>query len=202
MGAAARILIIDNYDSFTYNLAQELGELGADVEVVRNDAFRIADVVSDLPDGVVISPGPGDPGDAGLSSELIRAVAGERPVLGVCLGHQCIGEVYGGRVVAAAELVHGKTSAVYHRGDGVLQGLPVPFEATRYHSLVVDRGTLPAILKITAETSDGTIMGLRHRELDIEGVQFHPESILTRVGMQLLGSFVSRCQTRPAPAHL
>ncbi len=202
MGAAARILIIDNYDSFTYNLAQELGELGADVEVVRNDAFRIADVVSDLPDGVVISPGPGDPGDAGLSSELIRAVAGERPVLGVCLGHQCIGEVYGGRVVPAAELVHGKTSAVYHRGDGVLQGLPVPFEATRYHSLVVDRGTLPTILKITAETSDGTIMGLRHRELDIEGVQFHPESILTRVGMQLLGSFVSRCQTRPAPAHL
>ena len=195
---SVRLLIVDNYDSFTYNLAQELGELGADVEVVRNDAFSVADVLADLPDGVVISPGPGDPSDAGLSNDVIRAVAGQRPILGVCLGHQCIGEVYGGRVERAAELVHGKTSAIYHRGEGVLQDLSVPFEATRYHSLVVDRDSLPAILKVTCETSDGTIMGLRHRELDVEGVQFHPESILTRAGMQLLGNFVARCARQAA----
>jgi anthranilate synthase/aminodeoxychorismate synthase-like glutamine amidotransferase len=188
-----RILIVDNYDSFTYNLVQELGELGADVEVVRNDAFAVADLLDDLPDGVVISPGPGDPSDAGLSNDVIRAVAGRRPLLGVCLGHQCIGEVYGGRVVRAPTLVHGKTSPIYHRGDGVLAGLPVPFDATRYHSLIVERDTLPTELRVTAETSDGLIMGLRHRELEVEGVQFHPESILTNVGMQLLGTFVARC---------
>ncbi len=190
---AVRILIVDNYDSFTYNLAQELGELGADVEVVRNDAFRVEDVVGDLPDGVVISPGPGDPSDAGLSNDTIRAVAGTRPLLGVCLGHQCIGEIYGGHVVRAPVLVHGKTSPIYHRGDGVLADLPVPFDATRYHSLVVDRATVPQVLKVTAETSDGLIMGLRHRELEVEGVQFHPESVLTTVGMRLLGTFVRRC---------
>jgi anthranilate synthase/aminodeoxychorismate synthase-like glutamine amidotransferase len=195
-----RILIVDNYDSFTYNLAQELGELGADVEVVRNDAFTVDDLLADLPDGVVISPGPGTPSDAGLSNEVIRQVAGRRPLLGVCLGHQCIGEVYGGRIVPAPTLVHGKTSAIYHRGGGVLEGLSVPFDATRYHSLIVERDTVPAELRITAETSDGLIMGLRHRELDVEGVQFHPESILTSVGMQLLGNFVSRCVTAtPAP---
>ncbi len=188
-----RILIVDNYDSFTYNLVQELGELGADVEVVRNDAFAVVDLLDDLPDGVVISPGPGDPSDAGLSNDVIRAVAGRRPLLGVCLGHQCIGEVYGGRVVRAPTLVHGKTSPIYHRGDGVLAGLPVPFDATRYHSLIVERDTLPTELRVTAETSDGLIMGLRHRELEVEGVQFHPESILTNVGMQLLGTFVARC---------
>jgi anthranilate synthase component 2 len=188
-----RLLIVDNYDSFTYNLAQELGELGADIEVVRNDAFTIPELLADLPDGVVISPGPGDPGDAGLSNDVIRAVAGIRPLLGVCLGHQCIGEVYGGHVVRAPVLMHGKTSPIYHRREGVFVGLPVPFEATRYHSLIVDRDTLPAVLKVTAETSDGLIMGLVHREVDVEGVQFHPESVLTSAGMQLLGGFLDRC---------
>jgi anthranilate synthase component II len=190
---AARVLIVDNYDSFTYNLAQELGELGAAVEVVRNDAFTIDELLADLPDGLVISPGPGDPSDAGRSNDAIRAVAGLRPVLGVCLGHQCIGEIYGGRVVRAPVLMHGKTSPMYHRREGVFAELPVPFDATRYHSLIVDRGSLPAVLKVTAETSDGLIMGLRHRELDVEGVQFHPESVLTSVGMQLLGTWLARC---------
>lgn len=191
--AGTRVLIVDNYDSFTYNLAQELGELGADVEVVRNDAFTVDELLADLPDGIVISPGPGDPGDAGLSNDVIRAVAGVRPLLGVCLGHQCIGEVYGGRVVRAPVLMHGKTSPIYHRREGVFAGLPVPFEATRYHSLIVERDTLPAVLKVTAETSDGLIMGLLHREVDVEGVQFHPESILTSAGMQLLAGFLDRC---------
>jgi anthranilate synthase component II len=188
-----RVLIVDNYDSFTYNLAQELGELGADVEVLRNDAFTLAELEADLPDGVVISPGPGDPSDAGLSNDVIRAVAGRRPVLGVCLGHQCIGEIYGGRVVRAPVLMHGKTSPIYHRREGVLADLPVPFEATRYHSLIVERDSLPPVLKVTAETSDGLVMGLRHRELEVEGVQFHPESVLTSAGMRLLGTYLARC---------
>ncbi|MBW3665138.1 MAG: aminodeoxychorismate/anthranilate synthase component II [Actinobacteria bacterium] len=188
------VLIVDNYDSFTYNLAQELGELGARVEVLRHDAFTIDELTADPPDGLVISPGPGRPADAGLSNDAIRALAGQRPILGVCLGHQCIGEVYGGAIVAAPELVHGKTSPIYHRREGVLTELPVPFEATRYHSLVVDRDNLPSVLKVTAETGDGLIMGLRHRELEVEGVQFHPESILTSVGMRLLGNFVARCR--------
>ncbi len=202
--AGTRLLIVDNYDSFTYNLAQELGELGSDVEVVRNDAFTITGLLADLPDGIVISPGPGDPSDAGLSNDVIRAVAGVRPLLGVCLGHQCIGEVYGGEVVRAPVLMHGKTSPIYHRREGVFEGLTVPFEATRYHSLIVDRATLPAVLKVTAETSDGLVMGLVHREVDVEGVQFHPESVLTSAGMQLLGNFLDRCaahrvdQSRPA----
>jgi anthranilate synthase component II len=191
--AGTRLLIVDNYDSFTYNLAQELGELGAHVEVVRNDAFTVAELLADLPDGLVISPGPGDPGDAGLSNDVIRAVAGVRPLLGVCLGHQCIGEVYGGRVVRAPVLMHGKTSPIYHRREGAFATLPVPFDATRYHSLIVDRGSLPTVLKVTAETSDGLIMGLLHRELDVEGVQFHPESVLTSAGLQLLGAFLDRC---------
>jgi anthranilate synthase/aminodeoxychorismate synthase-like glutamine amidotransferase len=193
-----RILIIDNYDSFTYNLAQELGELGASVEVVRNDAFAVADLLVDLPEGIVISPGPGDPDDAGLSMDVIRAVAGLRPLLGVCLGHQCIGQVYGGSIVRAPELVHGKTSLVYHRREGVLVDLPMPFEATRYHSLVVDRDSVPAELKVTAETSDGLVMGLRHRTLPLEGVQFHPESVLTSAGMQLLGNFLAQCRSHEA----
>ena len=199
-GRGVRLLIVDNYDSFTYNLAQELGELGAEVEVLRNDAFTLDDLEADLPNGIVISPGPGEPSGAGISNDVIRAVAGRRPLLGVCLGHQCIGEVYGGRVVRAPQLVHGKTSPIYHRGEGVLADLPVPFEATRYHSLVVDRESVPTVLKVTAETSDGLIMGLRHRELDVEGVQFHPESVLTSAGMQLLGTFVARCQRATAPA--
>ncbi|MDP9021613.1 MAG: aminodeoxychorismate/anthranilate synthase component II [Actinomycetota bacterium] len=189
-----RVVIVDNYDSFTYNLAQLLGELAADVEVVRNDAFTVAELVAELPDGVVISPGPGTPADAGLSRDVVRAVAGTRPVLGVCLGHQCIGDVYGARVVTAPDLVHGKTSRIYHRREGVLEGLPVPFEATRYHSLIVERDSLPAELKVTGETSDGLVMAIRHRNVDVEGVQFHPESILTGVGMQLLGNFVARCR--------
>jgi anthranilate synthase component II len=189
----ARVLIVDNYDSFTFNLAQELGELGAEVEVVRNDAFTIDELVASLPDGVVISPGPGDPSDAGLSNDVVRAVAGRRPLLGVCLGHQCIGEVYGGRIVRAPELVHGKTSPIHHRGVGVFEGLPDPFDATRYHSLVVERASIGDELEITAETADGLVMGLRHRELDVEGVQFHPESILTDHGYDLLGNFLRRC---------
>ena len=194
------ILIVDNYDSFTYNLAQELGQLGADVEVVRHDAFTIDELLGDLPDGVVISPGPGTPDDAGLSMDTIRAVAGVRPLLGVCLGHQCLGQVYGGRIIRAPELFHGKTSLMYHRREGVLVDLPVPFEATRYHSLVVERDSLPTELKVTAETSDGLVMALRHRELELEGVQFHPESILTSVGLQLLGNFLQRCAAAATPA--
>ena len=196
----ARLLIVDNYDSFTYNLVQELSELGAHVDVVRNDAFTIDELLADLPDGLVISPGPGTPDDAGLSSAAIEALAGVRPVLGVCLGHQCIGQIYGGDVVQAPVLMHGKTSPIYHRKEGVFADLPVPFDATRYHSLVVDRASVPPTLRITAETSDGLVMGLRHRELDVEGVQFHPESILTGVGMQLLGTFLARCQPVTADA--
>jgi anthranilate synthase component II len=194
----ARLLIVDNYDSFTYNLVQELSELGADVEVVRNDAFTIDELLADLPDGLVISPGPGSPDDAGLSNAAIEALAGVRPVLGVCLGHQCIGQLYGGDVVRAPVLMHGKTSPIYHRKEGVFADLPVPFDATRYHSLVVDRASVPDVLRITAETSDGLVMGLRHRELDVEGVQFHPESILTGVGMKLLGTFLARCASAAA----
>ena len=192
---AARLLVVDNYDSFTYNLVQELSELGATVDVVRNDTFTVDELTADPPDGLVISPGPGTPDDAGLSTDAIAALAGVRPVLGVCLGHQCIGQLYGGDVVRAPVLMHGKTSAIYHRAEGVFADLPVPFDATRYHSLVVDRPTVPDVLRITAETSDGLVMGLRHRELDVEGVQFHPESILTGVGMRLLGTFLRRCET-------
>ncbi len=197
------ILVIDNYDSFTFNLVQQLGELGADVEVARNDTFSLEELLGELPDGIVISPGPGTPADAGVSCDVVRAVAGRRPLLGVCLGHQCIGEVYGGRVVRAPELVHGKTSQIYHRGEGVLSDLPVPFEATRYHSLIVERDTLPGNLKVTAETSGGLIMGLRHRRDAVEGVQFHPESILTAVGPRLLANFLARCgrDSQPAPGR-
>jgi anthranilate synthase/aminodeoxychorismate synthase-like glutamine amidotransferase len=191
-----RILIVDNYDSFTYNIAQEMGELGADVEVVRHDAFAIADVEVDRPDGIVISPGPGDPSDAGLSNDVIRHFAGTIPLLGVCLGHQCIAEVYGAAIVRAPELVHGKTSPIHHDGQGVFAGQPQPFEATRYHSLVVDPDTVPDVLAVTARTGPTAphpdlIMGLRHRTLAVEGVQFHPESILTTTGMTLFGTFLS-----------
>ena len=191
---APRVLVVDNYDSFTYNLVQELGELGAVVEVVRNDAFAVAEVVAEPPDGVVISPGPGSPDDAGLSNDLILAMAGLRPVLGVCLGHQCIGQLYGGSVVQAPVLMHGKTSPIYHQSEGVFADLPSPFDATRYHSLVVNRDSVPAALQVTAETADGLVMGLRHRENDVEGVQFHPESILTGVGMRLLGTWLARLE--------
>jgi anthranilate synthase/aminodeoxychorismate synthase-like glutamine amidotransferase len=187
-----RVLVIDNYDSFVYNLVQYLGELGADPLVYRHDAITIEEAEELDPDAVLISPGPGRPEDAGLSNDVIREFAGRRPVLGVCLGHQCIGQIYGGQVVRAAEVMHGKTSLIRHHDAGVFSGLPNPLEATRYHSLVVDRDSLPDVLEITAETDDGVVMGLRHRELDVEGVQFHPESILTASGHDLLRNFLER----------
>jgi anthranilate synthase/aminodeoxychorismate synthase-like glutamine amidotransferase len=188
----ARVLVLDNYDSFVYNLVQYLGELGADPIVHRSDALTLEQIVALDPDAVLISPGPGRPEDAGLSNEVITHFAGSRPVLGVCLGHQCIGEVFGGDVVRATEVMHGKTSLIRHNDHGVFEGLPNPLEATRYHSLVVDRASVPDVLEITAETDDGTVMGLRHREFDVEGVQFHPESILTVSGHDLLRTFLRR----------
>ncbi|MGH9222783.1 MAG: anthranilate synthase component II [Acidimicrobiales bacterium] len=185
-----RVLVIDNYDSFVYNLVQYLGELGAEPEVHRHDELTVDEIAAAAPDAILISPGPGRPEDAGVSNAVIEHLAGRFPILGVCLGHQCIGQVYGGNVVRAPSIVHGKTSVVHHRGQGVLAGLPQPFEATRYHSLVVERETLPAVLEVTAETEDGVIMALRHRELAVEGVQFHPESVLTPAGKQLLTNFL------------
>jgi anthranilate synthase/aminodeoxychorismate synthase-like glutamine amidotransferase len=189
-----RLLMIDNYDSFTYNLVQYLGELGAEVEVVRNDAAPLAELVARAPAGLVISPGPGRPEDAGVAVDAVRAFA-ERgvPVLGVCLGHQAIGAGAGGRIVGAKSLMHGKTSEIHHDERGVFQGLPSPFEATRYHSLVIERESLPAELEISAWTEDGEIMGVRHTGLPVEGVQFHPESILTHEGKRLLANFLARC---------
>lgn len=189
----ARILVIDNYDSFVYNLVQYLGEAGADPIVHRHDAIDLDDVVAIDPDGILISPGPGTPTDAGLSNVLIRDWSDRVPVFGVCLGMQCMAEVFGGKVVRAPHVVHGKTSLVRHGGQGVFAGLPTPLEATRYHSLVVDRATLPECLEVTAETDDGLIMGLRHRTLDVEGVQFHPESILTVGGHTMVETFLARC---------
>jgi anthranilate synthase/aminodeoxychorismate synthase-like glutamine amidotransferase len=187
------ILLIDNYDSFTYNLYQLLSVLGAEVEVRRNDAVASEEVERLAPEGIVISPGPGTPKDAGASCEILTRA--RVPVLGVCLGMQCIGAAFGGRVVRAPELMHGKTSVVHHTGVGVFEDLPNPFEAVRYHSLAVERGSFPKCLEITAETADGTIMGLRHRERPIEGVQFHPESVLTHEGARVVGNFLSRCQS-------
>ncbi|WP_018137890.1 MULTISPECIES: aminodeoxychorismate/anthranilate synthase component II [unclassified Thioalkalivibrio] len=196
------ILMIDNYDSFTFNLVQYLGELGAEVEVHRNDRITPDQVAELAPAGIMISPGPCTPNEAGVSMEVIRRFAGQIPILGVCLGHQAIGQVFGGRVVRAREIMHGKTSPVHHTGVGVFAGLENPLEATRYHSLVVESASLPDCLEVTAwtEREDGTrdeIMGLRHRELDVEGVQFHPESILTRQGHELLDNFLRRL---PQPA--
>ncbi|MCP4036801.1 MAG: aminodeoxychorismate/anthranilate synthase component II [bacterium] len=190
-----QILIIDNYDSFTYNLVQYMGELGAELDVRRNDAASVEALLESAPRGLVISPGPGVPQDAGVSIEAVRRF-GEAgiPVFGVCLGHQSIGEAYGGRTVRAKSIMHGKTSLIEHDGKGVFAGLPQPFEATRYHSLVVEEASLPEVLEISARTADGEIMGLRHRELAVEGVQFHPESILTGVGKALLDNFLSRCR--------
>jgi anthranilate synthase/aminodeoxychorismate synthase-like glutamine amidotransferase len=190
------IVLIDNYDSFTYNLYQYLGELGADMHVVRNDAANLADLEMLAPDGLVISPGPGEPESAGISMEAIRAFAGRTPVLGVCLGHQAIGRAFGGKIVRAPELRHGKTSEIYHTGKGVFAGLPNPFVATRYHSLIVDSATCPSELEVTAWTADGLIMGLRHRTLPVEGVQFHPESMLTRSGKALLANFLAQVAAR------
>jgi anthranilate synthase/aminodeoxychorismate synthase-like glutamine amidotransferase len=186
-----RVLVIDNYDSFVYNLVQELGELGADPVVYRNDAIDIAGIRAEAPDALLISPGPGRPEDAGISLAVIHELAGVYPILGVCLGHQAIGQAFGGDVVSAPTLMHGKTSAVHHGGQGVFAGLPDPFVATRYHSLVVEPTTLPDVLEVTARTVDGVIMGVRHRTLAIEGVQFHPESLLTPEGPSLLANFLA-----------
>lgn len=200
------ILVIDNYDSFTYNLVQYLGELGTelpvakDLQVFRNDEITVDEVLSLKPDGIVVSPGPGTPNDSGVSLEIIERLGPTIPILGVCLGHQSMGQVFGGDVVRAAELMHGKTSPIYHTGQGVFAGLENPFLATRYHSLVIDRATCPEALEITAWVEDGTIMGVQHREYPhLQGVQFHPESILTESGLQILRNFlVSLPVTIPA----
>jgi anthranilate synthase/aminodeoxychorismate synthase-like glutamine amidotransferase len=184
------ILLVDNYDSFTYNLYQYLGELGAEIRVVRNDELSAEAAVASAPDRIVISPGPGNPDQAGITLELIRRAAGKIPVLGVCLGHQALGQAFGGRVGRAPRLMHGKTSQIHHDGRSVFAGLPDPFTATRYHSLIVERDSVPEALEVTAWTDDGVVMGLRHRELPLEGVQFHPESILTTVGKDLLRNFL------------
>ncbi len=185
-----RLLLVDNYDSFTFNLVQYLGELGAKVAVFRNDAIDVAGIRAARPDALVISPGPCTPDEAGVSLAAIRELAGELPVLGVCLGHQAIGQAFGGRVVRNARIVHGKASPVLHRGEGIFRGVPSPFAAGRYHSLVVERKSLPRELQVTAWTREGEIMGLRHRRLDVEGVQFHPESVLTGHGKALLANWL------------
>jgi anthranilate synthase/aminodeoxychorismate synthase-like glutamine amidotransferase len=198
-----RVLVIDNYDSFVYNLVQYLGELGATPLVYRHDSLSIAEIRDLAPDAVLISPGPGTPDDAGVSNEVIAELGQTTPVLGVCLGHQCIGQVFGGRVARAPAVMHGKTSWITHDEAGVFRGLPSPFEATRYHSLVVDPDSVPAELAVTATAEDGTVMGLRHRELPVEGVQFHPESILTQGGHKLLANFLERAGwsgSVPAPS--
>jgi len=186
-----RVLLIDNYDSFTYNLYQYLCELGATVEVVRNDQVTVAEVAARHPDRIVISPGPCTPAEAGISVDVIRELGSQIPILGVCLGHQAIGAAYGGAVVRAPLVMHGKLSLIYHNGQGLFAGLPSPFKATRYHSLIVRRDDLPPELEVTAWTEDGIIMGLRHRLLPVEGVQFHPESIMTEGGKQMLANFLT-----------
>ena len=195
------IAVIDNYDSFTYNLVQYLGTLGAALEVFRNDAISVGALEKKEFEGLVISPGPGEPRDAGISEEAIRRFAGRAPILGVCLGHQALGEVYGGRVVRAARLMHGKTSPVLHKGRGLFAGLDIPFEATRYHSLIVERETLPEVLELTAWTPEGEIMGLKHREHETWGVQFHPESVLTKPGLKLIENFLTLCRQHRSVAR-
>ena len=185
------LLLIDNYDSFTYNLYQYLAELGATVEVVRNDEVTVAECLAQRPERIVVSPGPCTPAEAGISVELIRAAAGQVPLLGVCLGHQCIGEAFGGRVESAGEIMHGKVSTISHDGRGVFAGLPEPFEAIRYHSLAIAPDSVPDELEVTARAESGVIMGVRHRSLAVEGVQFHPESIMTTTGHDLLRNFLA-----------
>ena len=191
--------VIDNYDSFTYNLVQYFGTLGAEVGVWRNDAITVEALKQKGLDGLVISPGPGEPKDAGVSEDAVRALAGQVPILGVCLGHQALGEVFGGKVVRAGRLMHGKTSPILHRGRGLFAGLDNPFEATRYHSLIVDRSSLPEILEVVAWTPEGEIMGLKHRDTETWGVQFHPESVLTRQGMKLIENFLTLCRQHERP---
>ncbi len=191
-----RVLLIDNYDSFTYNLAQYLGELGVLVTVWRNDCFRKEDIAHLQPAGILISPGPGTPDRAGLTEEVIREFGEHIPILGVCLGHQAIGEVFGGRIVPARRVMHGKVSLISHDGEGVFRGISSPFQAIRYHSLVVAKDSLPACLKVSAESDDGEVMGLRHKEFPIEGIQFHPESVLTQFGKDLLRNWVEGLSLR------
>jgi anthranilate synthase/aminodeoxychorismate synthase-like glutamine amidotransferase len=186
------VMVIDNYDSFTWNLVQYLGELGASVRVVLNDAITAGGILAARPDGVLLSPGPCTPNEAGVCLEAVALLAGKVPVLGVCLGHQTVGQAFGGKVVRATRLMHGRTSPVLHDGRGVFLGLPDPFEATRYHSLLVERESLPECLEVSAWTDEGEVMGLRHRSFDVEGVQFHPESILTLEGKRLLGTWLGR----------
>jgi len=188
------LLVIDNYDSFTYNLVQYLLELGQELDVRRNDKVTVAEIAALAPAAIIISPGPCTPDEAGVSLEVVREFGATTPLLGVCLGHQCVGQAYGGNIVAAPELMHGKTSAIHHDGGGIFQSLPSPFEATRYHSLIVERATLPGGLEVSAETADGLIMGVRHREHPVHGVQFHPESILTTAGKDLLAGFLKHHQ--------
>jgi anthranilate synthase/aminodeoxychorismate synthase-like glutamine amidotransferase len=197
----ARILVVDNYDSFTFNLVQYLGELGAIVEVHKNDGIDVDGVRAKAPDGVLISPGPCTPNEAGISLELLRRLGSALPIFGVCLGHQAIGQAYGGRVVRAGRLMHGKTSPILHDTRGLFEGLPSPFEATRYHSLLVERSSLPDCLEVSAWTEEGEIMGLRHREYPVEGVQFHPESVLTAEGKRLVGNWLGRVANRPVQAR-
>jgi len=185
------LVMIDNYDSFTYNLVQYLGELGQVIKVHRNDQVTVDEVVREKPERIVISPGPCTPNEAGVSNEILRRFAGKVPILGVCLGHQCIGHVFGGEVVRAPRLMHGKTSMIQHDGKTIFKDLPNPFEATRYHSLIIKRETLPQCLEVTAETDQGEIMGVRHKDHQVEGVQFHPESILTQAGKDLLRNFLA-----------
>ena len=192
------IAVIDNYDSFTYNLVQYLGTLGAELEVYRNDAITPEGLAARPLEGLVISPGPGEPRQAGISEAAIRTLAGRVPILGVCLGHQALGEVYGGRVVRAGRLMHGKTSPILHRGRGLFAGIDNPFEATRYHSLIVERESLPAPLELMAWTPEGEIMGLKHRDHETWGVQFHPESVLTRPGLKLIENFLVLCRQQTA----
>ena len=194
-----RIVLVDNYDSFTWNLVQYLGELGADVRVFRNDAIDVAGIRRLRPRALEISPGPSTPDEAGVSLEALQTLAGTLPILGVCLGHQAIGQAFGGKVIRNDRIVHGKASPVLHRGDGIYAGLPSPFEAGRYHSLVVERASLPRALAVTSWTREGEIMGLRHRRLDVEGVQFHPESVLTGQGKALLGNWLDRVRARRKP---
>ncbi len=195
------ILLIDNYDSFTFNLYHFLGEVGGHCEVVRNDKLTVAEALARQPEAIVLSPGPCTPNEAGICLELIAAAAGKVPVLGVCLGHQAIGQAFGGNVVRAAVPMHGKVSRIFHTGTDILEGLPSPFSATRYHSLIVDRASLPEVLVPTAWTEDGLLMGLRHRALPIFGVQFHPESIASEHGHQLLGNFLAIARGTNAPAR-
>lgn len=194
MSDAPRILVIDNYDSFVYILVQYLGELGAEPLVYRHDKIDVDGIRELEPDGILISPGPGNPDDAGVSMTVLTDLGGIWPIFGVCLGMQCIGQAFGGDVIRAPQVMHGKTSFIRHNDSGVFRALPNPLEATRYHSLIVDRDTLPDALEVTAETDDGLIMGLRHRQYDIEGVQFHPESALTNAGRDLLKNFLDRCR--------